>query len=166
MNKKLTMVAFGAIAVGSAICATDAHAADEDLVLKSDNNGAISEQDVATKKQEYKKAQDNVKKAKSELDTKVQKAKDVEKQAQAVDKKIQDASDADQKIKQQEQKNLDAKQSALKQAQKKEKEKEKALADKQNQKDVAKKEESEITKKVTNLVNQKRDTQPLTTKEK
>lgn len=179
MNKKLTMVAFGAIAVGSAICTTDVHAADEDLILKSDNNGAISEQDVASKKQEYDKAQDKVKQAKSELDAKVQKAKDVEKQAQDVDKKIQDASNAEQKIKQQEQKNkeleskkvqaqkeLGDKQRALKQAQTNAKEKEKALADKQTQKDVAKKEESEITQKVTNLINQKSGTQPLTTKVK
>lgn len=177
MNKKLTMVAFGAIAVGSAICTTDVHAADEDLILKSDNNGAISEQDVASKKQEYDKAQDKVKQAKSELDAKVQKAKDVEKQTQDVDKKIQDASNADQKIKQQEQKHkeleskkvqaqkdLSDKQSALKQAQNNANEKEKALANKQNQKDAVKREETEITRKVTNLINQKSDPQPLATK--
>lgn len=179
MNKKLTMVAFGAIAVGSAICTTDAHAADEDLVLKSDNNGAISEQDVASKKQEYEKAQDKVKQAKSELDAKVQKAKDVEKQVQDTNKKIQNTSDANQNLKQNEQKakeleskkvqaqkDLGAKQDALKQAQNNEKAKEKALADKQKQKDTTKKEEAKITEKVSELTKQKSDTQPLTTKVK
>lgn len=179
MNKKLTMVAFGAIAVGSAIYTTDVHATEEDLVFKSDNNGAISEQDVANKKQEYEQAQDKVKQAESELTAKIKKAKDVEKQAQVINKKIQDASNADQKSKQHEhktkdleskkvqaQKDLGVKQDTLKQAQNNAKEKEKTLADKQNQKDVAKQEESEITKKVTNLVNQKSDTQPLTTKVK
>lgn len=179
MNKKLTMVAFGAIAVGSAICTTDAHAADEDLVLKSDNNGAISEQDVASKKQEYEKAQDKVKQAKSELDAKVQKAQDIERKVQDTDKKIQSESDANQNLKQNEQKakeleskkvqaqkDLGAKQDALKQAQNNEKAKEKALADKQKQKDTTKKEEAKITEKVSELTKQKSDTQPLTTKVK